>query len=363
MHKLTRNTHSCFWQVGEVQAPDNTQHRKNLSLAPVRVVQHQNKRACLVVDARWLLLYFSICGEVPCQSTRFTMAARWTQYFMQRCVPDRLWCSSKLFTGLPNAAASNPSLMAPSHRPSGRKLFLRPTICDTLGWKSQVCPTGVPEDMCSAWPRYHLARLLDVEEGVLPAACVTYSFAPDTCVPVALLEGPLPTTMLLQQVPFGLLHFTKQGEFRLLRDNQERDITASSDGLGLRGRVRLHVRPLLEMDRPGIALLTPATNEVDTITAFDANEGYELFLHGTHLHPLLAERCVQPIGTILYLHERGAARAVMLTLPDEAPLRDGELPVRLAVDQEGYEKRTVHVSVRRLKASLAADDVPSYALH
>ena len=53
----------------------------------------------------------------------------------------------------------------------------------------------------------------------------------------------------------------------------------------------------------------------------------------------------------------------MLTLPDEAPLRDGELPVRLAVDQEGYEKRTVHVSVRRLKASLASDDVPSYALH
>ena len=236
--------------------------------------------------------------------------------------------------------------MAPEHKLSGREHFLRPI--------THKCWRTIPEDMCSAWPRYHLASVLKVEEGVLPASCVAYSFAPDTCVPVALLEDPLPTTSdLLQRVPFGLLHFTKEGRFELLHDNEQTDITAvHCDGEGLRGRVTRHVRPLLELKRRGVALLVPATNEVDTIIGLNANEGYELFLHGTSMHPLVAEKHVMPIGTVLhYLCDDAVRRPVMLTVPDEAPLQEGELPVRLAVDADNYEKRVVHVSVRRLRSA------------
>jgi len=214
-----------FWEV----PPVNATHREAMALAPIRVVQHQSKRAALVVDARWLLLMYSMCGSVPCQSFRFILAGRWVQNFVRRCVPDRLWCAPRLYTGLPRPQSRSEKLLDPQHQPSGRTLLLRPWCENPLVWKSQTCPTGIPEDMCSAWPRYHMARLLQVDEGVLPAECVAYSFAPGTEVPVALIEEPLPSEEQLHTVPFGLLELNaNDSQFWLTHDDCHQNITASS---------------------------------------------------------------------------------------------------------------------------------------
>jgi len=329
---------SSFWEC----APENAAHRENMALAPVRVVQHQLKRASLVVDARWLLLMSSMCGEVPCQSMRFALAGRWAQSFMQRCIPDRLWCASALHTGLPCAYTRSERLLEPHHRRSGRALFLRPSCEDPLVWKSQLCPTGVAEDMCCAWPRYNLARALGVPEAQLPAECVPYSFAPGCSVPVLLTGQPV-----RGREPFGLLALDDDGAYWLtLEDRQER-VTAREGGVGLRGRVTCAVRPLLELDRAGVAVVHPQTKEVDTLCGFDIAEGYRLS-RGEPLHPLEAEARVVPIGTVLWMaRPQGRHTPVMLALPPDN-LAEGHLPVRPASAPGRYLLRVLQVPVAEL---------------
>jgi len=329
---------SSFWEC----APENAAHRENMALAPVRVVQHQLKRASLVVDARWLLLMSSMCGEVPCQSMRFALAGRWVQSFMQRCIPDRLWCASALHTGLPCAYTRSERLLEPHHRRSGRALFLRPSCEDPLVWKSQLCPTGVAEDMCCAWPRYNLARALGVPEAQLPAECVPYSFAPGCSVPVLLTGQPV-----RGREPFGLLALDDDGAYWLtLEDRQER-VTAREGGVGLRGRVTCAVRPLLELDRAGVAVVHPQTKEVDTLCGFDIAEGYRLS-RGEPLHPLEAEARVVPIGTVLWMaRPQGRHTPVMLALPPDN-LAEGHLPVRPASAPGRYLLRVLQVPVAEL---------------
>jgi hypothetical protein len=313
-----------------------------MALAPVRVVQHQLKRASLVVDARWLLLMSSMCGEVPCQSMRFALAGRWAQSFMQRCIPDRLWCASALHTGLPCAYTRSERLLEPHHRRSGRALFLRPSCEDPLVWKSQLCPTGVAEDMCCAWPRYNLARALGVPEAQLPAECVPYSFAPGCSVPVLLTGQPV-----RGREPFGLLALDDDGAYWLtLEDRQER-VTAREGGVGLRGRVTCAVRPLLELDRAGVAVVHPQTKEVDTLCGFDIAEGYRLS-RGEPQHPLEAEARVVPLGTVRGLaRPQGRHTPVMLALPPDNHA-EGHLPERPASAPGRYLLRVLQVPVAEL---------------
>jgi len=107
-----------FW-LGRPQQP-------SLNLAPLRVIVTNSRQANLFVDARWLLLYCSICGRRPAQVTRFLYVSKWIEYFYHTCIPDRMVHSHKLFTGLPCPITGGGMLLVP-HRASGRRTLRRHT--------------------------------------------------------------------------------------------------------------------------------------------------------------------------------------------------------------------------------------------
>jgi len=102
----------------------NGQQRPTTKLMPIRMIMMDPKKANVCVDMRWLLLYCSLCGPVPSQSSRFLGVGRWIEYFYHTCVPDRMVCSPWLFTGMPSPAMNSGMLMVP-FRPSGRKMLRR----------------------------------------------------------------------------------------------------------------------------------------------------------------------------------------------------------------------------------------------
>ena len=119
-----------FWLNGPQQP--------STKLMPIRIIMVDPKKANVCVDVRWLLLYCSLCGPVPSQTSRFLGVGRWIEYFYHTCVPDRMVCSPWLFTGMPSPAMNSGMLMVP-FRPSGRTMLRRqPHMMQNVGLDAPI---------------------------------------------------------------------------------------------------------------------------------------------------------------------------------------------------------------------------------
>ena len=260
----TFSTLPHFWLDN---GPADVDLRESLSLMPLRVVITEARKASLCVDARWLLLYCSLCGTVPSQSSRFTGISKWVEYFYRTCVPDRMVCNPWLFTGLPSPIM-NCGLMIAPHVPSGRKTLRRPR---TSGYESDVglnapIRSRAVEDLGPAALRYQMAEMLQVCERSLPTECVSYSFPVSQWCPVLLPEG------------FASLKCDAEGDFWLKtgRAAPETNVTAASgaEDSFLSGRITVDARPLCVFDRGGVAVMLRA-GVVGVLLGYDHNEcGY-----------------------------------------------------------------------------------------
>ena len=239
-----------FWLGNE---PRSLESRQNLVLTPVRVVVMEAKKAQIFVDARWLLLYCGLCGNQPSQSSRFLGISKWIEYFYHTCVPDRMVCDARLFTGLPSPVMDCGLLLVP-HRPSGRETLRRPRGGQQVGLNAPIRTRAV-EDMGPAALRYQMAEMLQVSERTLPTSAVSYSFPVNQWCPV----------LLPANGGFGSMKRDERGRFILKTPpaGNARVISAraAAPATFLSGRVNVDVRPLCMFDRPGVAVQTNAGGE------------------------------------------------------------------------------------------------------
>ena len=228
------------------------------NLMPIRFVMVAPKLANVCVDVRWLLLYCSLCGTVPSQSSRFLGVARWIDYFYHMCVPDRMVCSPALFTGLPSPVMDSGMVMVP-YRSSGRKTLLRsPHMMQTVGLNAPIKSTAV-EDLGPAALRYQLAKILGANERALPTDSVSYSFPIDQWCPVCVSDGVFASLKWRQPLAGG-------GGFVIRLPGQPEAPVPRGEFLS--GRIELDVRPLCMFDRGGV-VVRMLSMELGLLLAYD----------------------------------------------------------------------------------------------
>ena len=294
---------SLFWS----DAPADAYQREKRVLAPLRLVQVERRKGCLCVDLRWLLLMRSMCGSVPSQSMRFSLAAFWGQSFFKACVPDQFVCCSRLYTGLPKPNMHGGMLM-PVLRRTGRRFFLRPR-CEsaTKMWACDLSASGLVEDLGAALSRYLLARRLCCTERDLPTESVEYDL-PIYCGTVVLVES---------SGRYGLL-FRDEERWVLQEGDREENVSGNAY---LRGRLSVAVRPLPNFDRTGVCVRLE-DGSVDSVEEFSvASGGYLLCKSRRCVDPLVLESMVVSIGTKLV--------EGVLSIPEEEDLPRGQLALEL----------------------------------
>ena len=277
------------------------------------------RNVCVHVDARWLLLYCSLCGTVPSQASRFLGVSKWIEYFYHTCIPDHMVCSNWLFTGLPSPVMDYGLLLVP-HRKSGRKTLRRPWNGDKLEQVGIDAPirTGVVEDLGPAALRYQLAQVLKVCERSIPTDAVSYSFPVDQWCPVW-TEGV-----------FGSLKWDIQGRFVLKMPGERPRIISAKDNDDvpsfLKGRVSVDVRPLCMFDRGGVAVML-LTGIVGVLTGYSERDGGYTATTGTGvdliLNPYETEDAIIPVYGDLFLSTDGFPQQELFRfLMDEDALQD-----------------------------------------
>jgi hypothetical protein len=291
-----------FWMN---KVPGNPTFMENLALSPIRVVITEAHRAAVCVDIRWLLLVSSLCGNKPSQASRHLVVGQWIQQFYANCVPDRMITSKELFIGLPSPVMHG-GFVCPPVVKSGKRLLSRPVLLPSVSSFVAVVGTQAPiasgmiEDLGPAAPRYQLARLLNIEERLLPTNCVRYSLPHDQWTPVRIdSDGS-----------FGSLKTCNDGLFWLLRDDQAApiNITASqmsqNDESFLDGRVNIDIRPLCVFDRPGV-LIHHNQEWTGMVTTYEQGSGKYNILKSNgdsvRLDPYQTEDAVVNLGSKVYV--------------------------------------------------------------
>jgi hypothetical protein len=215
-----------------------------LMLSPIRYVAQDSRKVSVCVDVRWLLLIHCTCGSFPSQSSRYNLIGKWISEFYRLCVPKYMRYSTDLFTGMPSAYMHGGFVVSSVHGDSmGDSVVDSNTTCMLRRPLLQLCydeqleivgmdapvNTGVVEDMGPAFPRYELAKVLNVQERTLSTSSVsTYALPIDIWIPVLV---PLEGRGEMEYVFCSMKINYQETVYTLMVDGKQYDITNAPDNV------------------------------------------------------------------------------------------------------------------------------------